>query len=548
MSNSKKPRLKKTLRMAAASHLSRATASLRRSVAIKAGVPDRAEDVLASILNISSEGIIVADPELRVLVFSKGAEVVFGYAAGEIVGKSLNLLIPAEFRDRHQEHVARFANGRPISRRMHARPQMLGQRKDGTLVPLEVGLSKLASPRGMLFTAIVRDVSENQRAEAALNQAVADANAANMAKSTFIATMGHEIRTPLNGVLGMAQAMAVEELPLRQKERLAVIQESGEALLAILNDLLDLSKIEAGQMALEDGEFDLEQVVSAVHRTFGAMAHQKGLDFKLHIEDQARGRYHGDSLRVRQILNNLISNAIKFTASGAVEITVKRRGRLLGLSVKDTGIGIAAEQVAGIFRPFEQADGTTTRRFGGTGLGLSICRSLAVMMGGDIEVTSLEGKGSRFSVQLPLPRVRQPRLAGARQDEKAYVADPALRVLVAEDNPTNQIVIQTLLTQLGIEPVIVPDGRAAVERWAAEPFDLVLMDVQMPGVDGPTAASMIRAREAAEGGGRIPILALTANAMAHQRDEYIQAGMDGVVAKPIIVEELVAALVALSGA
>jgi PAS domain S-box-containing protein len=511
---------------------------------VKAGLPDRAEDILTSILNIASEGVIVTDADLRVLVFSKGAEAIFGYTAGEVAGRSLELLIPPEFRDGHHAHVARFAGARQSSRRMQAREKIYGRTKLGHQVPLEVGLSKLETPGGMLFTAIVRDVSEHWAVEAALTRAAAEANAANVAKSGFLAAMGHEIRTPLNGVLGMAQAMAADDLPPKQRERLAVIRESGVALLALLNDLMDLSKIEAGRLVLEESEFDLEEVVGAVYGTFGALAQQKGLDLRLDVDPAARGRYWGDALRVRQILNNLISNAIKFTPSGAVDVGVRRVGRLLELSVRDTGVGVAADKLAAIFKPFEQADATTSRRFGGTGLGLSICKNLAEMMGGRIEVASVEGEGACFTAALALRRVaadrRQP--ASAAEARPSAVDAAALRVLVAEDNATNQLVIRTLLEQLGVETVVVPDGGAAVDRWSAESFDAILMDIQMPRVDGPTAASIIRAREAAEGLPRIPILALTANAMAHQRDEYIQAGMDGLIAKPIVLKELVSAL------
>ena len=546
MTVSTRPRLRTTLRDVAAARLSSARAVLRRSIALKAGLPDRLEDILTSILNISSEGVIVADADLRILVFSKGAEAIFGYTAGEIVGRTLDVLIPQEAHEAHRAHVARFAAGRQVSRRMLGRGPVEGRRKDGELVTLEVGLSKLISPRGLLFTAIVRDVSEHRRTEAALAQALAEANAANLAKSGFLAAMSHEIRTPLNGVLGMAQAMAADELPPKQKERLAVIRESGEALLAILNDLLDLSKIEAGRMVLEDAEFDLEDVVGAVHRTFGALALQKGLEFRLHIDERAQGRYRGDALRIRQILNNLISNAIKFTNAGAVEITVRRSGSRLKVAVDDTGVGISPEKLANIFRPFEQADATTTRQFGGTGLGLSISQNLARMMGGDITVESVLGQGTRFSLELPLPRIAAQAPAPEEAPQVDGSALPPLRVLVAEDNPTNQLVIRTILDQLGVQPVVVSDGAAAVERWSEEPFDLILMDVQMPGVDGPTATSMIRAREAQEGAGRTPIYALTANAMAHQSEEYVQAGMDGLIAKPIVLDELVAALTRVS--
>jgi len=366
------------------------------------------------------------------------------------------------------------------------------------------------------------------------------AEAANRAKSAFLATMSHEIRTPLNGVLGMAQAMAADKLTRVQRERLDVVRQSGEALLAILNDVLDLSKIEAGKLELEEAEFDVGELARAAHATFAATAQAKDLGFALKVERNASGVYRGDSVRVRQILYNLVSNALKFTDHGEVKVTVGRvRGSLI-LTVSDTGIGIAPDNLATLFQKFEQADASTTRRFGGTGLGLSICRDLAELMGGKIEVDSVPGHGATFRATLPLVRLasRQKAAANYATEPTAPIDGRAIRVLAAEDNGMNQLVLKTLLDQVGVEAVMVPDGRAAIAAWEREPWDLILMDVQMPVMDGPTATGVIRAREKAEGRPRTPIVALTANAMAHQVLEYKTAGMDDFVAKPIEASRL----------
>ncbi|MDB5448467.1 MAG: sensor histidine kinase/response regulator, partial [Phenylobacterium sp.] len=391
----------------------------------------------------------------------------------------------------------------------------------------------------------VQDISRRKAQEQALIQAKEEAEAANRAKSAFLATMSHEIRTPLNGVLGMAQAMALGELEPAQRERLAVIRHSGEGLLALLNDLLDLSKIEAGKLTLEDGEFDISELAKGAYATFEAVADSKGLDFQLTVQPSARGRYRGDPMRVRQILYNLLSNALKFTDHGGVEVVVGRRAGQLQIKVRDTGIGMRAEHQKQLFHAFEQAEASTTRRYGGTGLGLAICRDLTELMNGRISVRSEPGVGSSFTVALPLPRIEEAAPAPGRRRSAQSWADAAerpLRVLAAEDNSVNQLVLKTLLGHVGVEPVLVFDGRAAVEAWAREPWDLILMDVQMPVMDGLTAAAEIRAREKAEGRARTPIVALTANAMDHQVARYVAAGMDGFVAKPIEASRLFAAL------
>jgi len=390
----------------------------------------------------------------------------------------------------------------------------------------------------------MQNITYRKAAEQALVQAKEEAESATRAKSAFLATMSHEIRTPLNGVLGMAQAMAMGDLAEQQRERLDVIRQSGESLLAILNDVLDLSKIEAGKLELEQAEFDIDETVSSALAAFAATAQAKGLAFRLKVQPAARGVYRGDSVRVRQILYNLVSNALKFTERGGVAVSVARRKGGLRLTVADSGIGVAPEKLAGLFQKFEQADASTTRRYGGTGLGLAICRDLAQLMGGTISAKSAPGEGATFTVDLPLERLGDAPEKAARQavEPTAQAEGVALRVLAAEDNGMNQLVLRTLLGQVGVEPVMVGNGREAVEAWAREPWDLILMDVQMPEMDGPTATGVIRARERAEGRPRTPIVALTANAMDHQVREYMQAGMDDFVAKPIEAGRLYAVI------
>jgi len=385
-----------------------------------------------------------------------------------------------------------------------------------------------------------------------LMEAKRQAEAASQAKSAFLATMSHEIRTPLNGVLGMTQALAADPtLTQSQRARLQTIRESGEALLSILNDILDLSKIEAGKLELESIAFDIEEILQNAQASFKTLAAQKGLKLKLSIEPAAKGFYLGDPMRVRQVLFNLISNAVKFTEEGEVRLTVARGERgALRLGVADTGVGIAADQLERIFGKFEQADASSTRRYGGTGLGLAICRELCALMGGTIEAESEPGQGTRFVITLPLPQAEAPAQAAAPEAEPAAVEEDGaeageIRILAAEDNPTNQLVLKALLAQVGIEPVVVDNGALAVEAWLENDFDLILMDIQMPQMDGMEATRAIRSEEHKTGRRRTPIVALTANAMAHQVAEYEGAGMDAHVPKPIDIAALFATIESL---
>lgn len=404
--------------------------------------------------------------------------------------------------------------------------------------------------RCVVMTQTIEDLKRSERRlkvlNASLKKARDEANAANIAKSAFLATMSHEIRTPLNGVLGMAQAMARDELSERQRDRLTVVRQAGETLLALLNDLLDLSRIEAGRLELEDGVVDLDALMHGVEATFTTLASEKDVSFELDIAPAARGAWKGDPTRVRQIVYNLVSNAVKFTAVGAVRVSVSRKDSALVFEVADTGPGIAPERLGALFEKFVQEDVSTTRRYGGSGLGLAISRDLAAMMGGEIGVSSKLGEGSVFTVRLPLARALGAATALAEPQEQAPPPTD-LRVLAAEDNPMNQLVLKTLLAQLGVEVRCVADGQAAFEAAAGETWDVILMDVQMPVMDGPTAARLIREREQALGAPRVPIIALTANAMAHHAAEYTQAGMDMLVAKPLELGKLISAIQAVVG-
>jgi PAS domain S-box-containing protein len=505
-------------------------------------IAERSEERLNLALELAEVHVWEIDYVQRKL-FKAGAEDTFFERPQTYQDLYRDIFITIDPRDHAAVHEAwrrHVEEGAPYC------PQYRIARTDGVEIWAEGVIRYFADDKGrpMRMVGALRNITQAKQAEQKLMRAIEAAETANRAKSQFLATMSHEIRTPLNGVLGMAQAMAADELSPTQRDRLAVVRESGQSLLAILNDVLDISKIEAGKLELEEAEFDMEDVAASVRQAFLALADKKGLALNCEVADDATGLYLGDATRVRQILYNLVSNALKFTETGAVNMRVTRSGRWVRLAVEDSGIGIARADLKRLFEKFEQADASTTRRYGGSGLGLAICRQLAELMGGRIRVRSVLGRGTTFVASLRLRRVGD---AGERRTEPVAekgpaVGTPRLRVLAAEDNPINQLVLKTLLDQIGVEPTVVEDGQTALAAWEAAEWDVILMDVQMPRMDGPTATQHIRRREAELGRTRTPIIALTANAMSHQVAEYLASGMDGFVAKPIEIAQLFAAL------
>jgi two-component system, sensor histidine kinase len=412
-------------------------------------------------------------------------------------------------------------------------------------VPLVTAVASLALAISYVAAAAVLQA----RSAAALQHARRAAELSNRAKTAFLAMMSHELRTPMNGVLGMAYALRNTELSPAQTDQVEMLIASGDGLMTILNDLLDVSKIEAGKLELEHSVFDLHDLMDRVETLWREVARERAIGLDFVIDAETPRWLMGDPTRLRQIIINLVSNAVKFTEEGTVRVLVSggpaaRDGWVeLQIEVIDDGIGMTADEQARLFQSFSQADASISRRFGGTGLGLSICRQLAAMMDGDISVRSAPGAGSIFTVTVALAIAEAPAAAAAEGDEDGTASIGDLRVLLAEDNPVNQAVARAILESTGVTVSVAGDGVEALERLRAEDFDVVLMDVHMPRMDGVEAWAAIRDGSA----GVRPdqwVIAFTADAMSGEDARLIDLGFDAVQTKPIQPASLLAALAA----
>jgi PAS domain S-box-containing protein len=515
------------------------------------------QELTEQILDQLPIPIFLKDRAGHFLRFNSRFEELTQRSRAEILGRTID-----DFASRrwaaatHEEDLQAWSTGRMVTseRRLMAFDP-----------PVDVLVSRKVIHSGGLsyMLGYFIDISEQRAARSAMQRAVESAEAASRAKSEFLANMSHEIRTPMNGILGMTELVLESGLSAAQRADLALVQASANALLHIVDDILDFSKIEAGKLAIEEVPFDLERLVNDILRAMSLRARQKGLALEAELPPGLPRIMKGDPGRLRQVLLNLVGNAIKFTAQGGVTVALSAGAEQDGRSeivfaVRDTGIGVPAEKQHMIFEAFAQVDGSTTREYGGTGLGLAICRRLVILMHGRIEVDSAPGRGSVFSFTVPLQHTGVseaaplPPLAVLAPGESLNVNDPGmligegdlappapsapcgggLRVLLAEDNPVNQRLAMRLLEKLGHQVTLVDNGLAVLERAGRGGFDLILMDVQMPGLDGLAATRQIRMREQGQGG-HVPIIAMTARAMAGDRERCIEAGMDDYLSKPV---------------
>ena len=494
-----------------------------------------------AILANASVGIAVTRNRKFVLA-NHHFEALYGWPPGQLVGQPGQVVWAS-----HDDYAALGRElGPGLARGEAVAVERAAKRRDGSgfLARIHGRAIDPQRPAAGGTVWIVEDITERRAAEEALARARDDAEAASRAKSAFLANTSHELRTPLNGIVGLAQLARDGQLPEeRRRQYLDQIAESAQSLAGIISDILDLSKIEAGRLHVESTSFDLGALLGSLHLTYAMLADAHGLVLRLELGEGLPALGHvvaGDPLRLRQIITNFISNAIKFTASGEVVLAASRRpDDKVRIEVRDSGGGIEPEVLARLFKPFTQADQSTTRRFGGTGLGLSICRELAELMGGEVGAFSRTGEGSTFWAELPLPQATTPTSA-ARTDEARADGQPGgvlagSRVLMVEDNAVNMLIAVAMLERWGVVVVQAVDGRQALAAFnhaaaAGAPFDAVLMDVQMPVMSGHEAT---RALRQTTDGRHVPIIALTAAALVSERDAALAVGMDDFLTKPI---------------
>ncbi len=454
------------------------------------------EDTLHTVVESAPSGMVLVDQSGILRMVNAEIERIFGYPRAELLGKPIETLLPEPIRQQHVKDRSAFM-AQPSSRAMGTGRALYGRRKDGTEFPVEVGLKSVRTATGISIIATVMDVTERKQIETALRQAKEHAEAANTSKSQFLANMSHEIRTPMNGVLGMAELLLNSPLTEKQRHLADSVHRSGTALLGIINDILDFSKIEAGKLELERIEFGLRETIEEAVDLFADPASKKELELICYIPDDIPDNVIGDPIRLRQVLLNLVGNAVKFTPRGEVTVRAtllnKERDRLtLKIDVTDTGLGIPPQAQSRLFTAFSQTDGSTTRRFGGTGLGLAIVKQLTQLMGGEVGVTSAASRGSTFWFTTQLGWVEQPPAFKATDRFLDH-----MRILVVDDNETNRYILEAHLASWGADTVSADSGAAALAllREQADrhpPIDLAILDIHMPDMDGLMLAQAIK--------------------------------------------------------
>jgi two-component system, sensor histidine kinase and response regulator len=480
-----------------------------------------------SIIDSSLDMIIVVDERRRILEFNPAAQHAFGYRSEEVLGRSINLLYADQ---RFGEHIYTIA--RQQGRYVH---EVVNRRKDGMEFDSLLSASVLCDGAGDILgvMSVSRDITDQKRAVAELRKAKEEAEAANQAKTEFLATMSHEIRTPMNAIIGMADLLWETPLMPEQQEYVGICRRASLSLLTLLNDILDLSKVEAGYVELEQIEFDLREVIDKTSEMMALRAHEKDLELGCSVAPDVAGDFIGDPNRLKQVLLNLIGNAIKFTDKGEVVLRViqdpdaKQLGALRFM-VSDTGIGIPAEKLDGVFERFVQADSSTTRKYGGTGLGLTISKRLVELMGGQLRVESIEGKGSTFSFTASFTPVAHPQPVHSTLDLTG------VKTLVADDNETNRLILNEALSSWGALITEVSDGTSALlelqKDHATKPYRLVLLDCRMPDLSGFEVVQKCMEMSTLDG---TTVIVLTSDSRSADIAKSYKLGLGGYLVKPI---------------
>ncbi|MDQ6727052.1 MAG: PAS domain S-box protein [Actinomycetota bacterium] len=499
------------------------------------------ERLTRRILETAHDAFVSIDEAGVVVDWNSQAEVTFGWERDEIIGRELaDTIVPEALRDGYRRGLQRFLTT-GTSSLIGPLVELSGLHRSGREFPVELTICAVPTVDGYRFNAFLRDISGRRRVEEEVARAHSAAVEASRMKSEFLANMSHEIRTPLNGVIGMTGLLLQTDLDAEQRDFAETAKRSGEVLLDVVNGVLDLSKIEAAKLDLDSCDFDLRELADDVGRLLGPQARAKGLGLSVSVALEVPIRMTGDPGRVRQVITNLAGNAVKFTDAGdvAIDVSLAEAGDrpLVRVEVRDTGIGIPAADQDRLFESFTQAHASTTRRYGGTGLGLAISKRLAELMGGSIGLDSAPGRGSTFWFTVRLGVAGPPPPASvALVAQSGPIAPAGLRVLVAEDNPVNQRVASAMLARLGFGVDVVGGGAQAVEALRHGSYAAVLMDCQMPGMNGYESTAAIRREEGARH--RTPIVAVTASAMKGDEERCLAAGMDAYLPKPVRMEAL----------
>ena len=484
---------------------------------------------LAAIVNSSDDVIISKNLDGVITSWNRAAAKLFGFSPDEAIGKHIGLIVPPEKMEEEYELLDRVRSGEPID---HF--ETLRRTRDGHLIDVSLTVSPIRDGRGKVIgiSKVARDISDRKKSEQLLAQA-------NRRRDEFLANMSHELRTPMNAIIGLSHILSLSEaLRPRDQQCVAMLRQSADGLLVLINDLLDFSKIDQGVIEIESVEFNLAEVVGNVVKLMQVRAQEKGFDIHLDYDPATGNAYIGDPFRVQQILNNLIGNAVKFTDRGGVTVTVRPGDNRIWhgviIEVSDTGIGVPAEKLDLIFEKFTQADSSMTRKYGGSGLGLSISKALAERMDGEVVAASTLGLGSTFTVRLPL--MRSPRTEGRVED--ATCERGRCNVLIVDDYEPNVLVVSSLLDEMGFSHDVAHSGMEALRKVTATDFEVVLMDVQMPGMDGYECTRRIREMEHEKGQDQVPIIAMTAHVRAVDRSACLEAGMTDFIAKPFVPSDL----------
>jgi PAS domain S-box-containing protein len=503
------------------------------------------ESKLNSIFASVPEAIVVADARGKIVQCNVATAEIFGFVQKELIGQNVSVLMQTQEHHAHDEYLRAYQE--TGTKRLMNQPRVMqGMRKDGTLFPVRITVKETRVDDAHFFIGVIQDFTAIQNAQDLLVEAKNKAEQANRMRGEFLANMSHEIRTPMNGILGMTELALSTDDGQAQKEYLSLARDSASHLLHIINQILDFSKIEAGALELELLSVCPAQLVRHTARSLEQLAQAKGVSLRVENDDAMPDFVWMDPVRMRQVLTNLIGNAIKFTDDGTVTVratvqpSTHENEVYLEISVIDTGIGFDASRMDALFSPFTQADGSITRSYGGTGLGLAITRSLMQLMGGDITATSQLGHGARFTITLLVKRVTwtatdavQSSQAPSETEANLYPATQPLSVLLVEDHEINRKLAQIMLQRMGHTFVLANDGQQALDCLDKEPFDVVLLDVMMPVMDGITALKLWRQREAERQLPRTTVLMVTAHAMTGDRERFMAAGADGYVSKPM---------------